>query len=107
MPCSLPEGPLAFMPLRVEMSDVLSRCLPDRQLCRSRCLPDRQLSVSNLSRVATQWLAVDSNLVYPPVTRHRTYHYTTASRPIHMWLALPINTRKLFFYCGLRTLQGA
>jgi len=28
----------------------------------SRCLPHRQLWVSNLSKVATQWLEVDSNL---------------------------------------------
>src|SRR6218665_1698004 len=27
----------------------------------SRCLPHRQLWVSNLSKVATQWLEVDSN----------------------------------------------
>src|SRR6218665_3431036 len=43
-------GSLAFMPHEDEMSEVVSRCLPHRQLW-----------VSNLSKVATQWLEVDSN----------------------------------------------
>ena len=41
---------LAFMPPGDEMSEVVSRCLPHRQLW-----------VSNLSKVATQWREVDSN----------------------------------------------
>jgi len=41
-------GSLAFMPPEDEMSEVVSRCLPQRQLW-----------VSNLSKVAKQWLEVD------------------------------------------------
>src|SRR6218665_219414 len=44
-------GSLAFTPPGDEMSEVVSRCLPHRQLW-----------VSNLSKVATQWREVDSNL---------------------------------------------
>jgi len=44
-------GLLAFMPLGDELSEVVSRCLSHRQLW-----------VSNLSKVATQWLEVFSNL---------------------------------------------
>ena len=44
-------GSLALTPPRYEMSEVVSRCLPYRQLW-----------VSNLSKVAMQWLEVDSNL---------------------------------------------
>src|SRR5918994_2549816 len=52
MMSSLPEGrSIGFMPPGNEMSEV-----------GSRCLPHRQLWVSNLSKVATQWLEVDSNL---------------------------------------------
>src|SRR6218665_1523314 len=47
----LNAGLLAFTPPGDEMSEVVSRCLPHRQLW-----------VSNLSNVATQWLEVDSNL---------------------------------------------
>src|SRR6218665_736090 len=43
-------GSLAFMPPGDEMSEVVSRCLPHRQLW-----------VNNLSKVATQWREVDSN----------------------------------------------
>src|SRR6218665_3759028 len=44
-------GSLAFTPPGDEMSEAVSRCLPHRQLW-----------VSNLSKVTTQWLEVDSNL---------------------------------------------
>jgi len=44
-------GLLAFTPPRDEMSEVVSLCFPHRQLW-----------VSNLSKAATQWLEVDSNL---------------------------------------------
>src|SRR6218665_2488863 len=44
-------GSLAFTPPGDEMSEVVSRCLPHRQL-----------RVSNLSKVVTQWREVDSNL---------------------------------------------
>ena len=44
-------GSLVFTPPRDEMSEGVSRCLPHRQLW-----------VSNLSKVATKWLEVDSNL---------------------------------------------
>ena len=44
-------GSIGFMPSGDDMSEVVSRCLPHRQLW-----------VSNLSRVAMQWLEVDSNL---------------------------------------------
>ena len=44
-------GSLAFMSSGYEMSEVVSRCLPHRQLW-----------VSNLSKGATQWLEVYSNL---------------------------------------------
>src|SRR6218665_190033 len=43
-------GSLAFTPPGDEMSEVVSHCLPHRQLW-----------VSNLSKVATQWREVDSN----------------------------------------------
>src|SRR6218665_3619148 len=43
-------GSLAFTPPGNEKSEVVSRCLPHRQLW-----------VSNLSKVATQWLEIDSN----------------------------------------------
>src|SRR6218665_217029 len=43
-------GSLAFTPPGDEMSEMVSRCLPHRQLW-----------VSNLSKVATQWREVDSN----------------------------------------------
>ena len=60
-------GLLAFTPPGGETSEVVSRGLPHRQLW-----------VSNLSKVATHWLEVDSNL-QPLVARHRTYRYTTTS----------------------------
>jgi len=44
-------GSLAFTPPGDEMSEVVSRCLPHRQLW-----------VRNLTKVATQWHEVDSNL---------------------------------------------
>src|SRR6218665_353592 len=44
-------GSSVFMPPGDEMSEVASHCLPLRQLW-----------VSNLSKVTTQWLEVDSNL---------------------------------------------
>ena len=44
-------GSMVFMPPGDEMSEVASHCLPLRQLW-----------VSNLSKVTTQWLEVDSNL---------------------------------------------
>ena len=44
-------GSLAFTPSRDKMSEVVSSCLPHRQLW-----------LINLSKVATQWLEVDSNL---------------------------------------------
>jgi len=44
-------GALAFTPPGDEMIEAVSRCLPHRQLW-----------VSNLPKVATQWLEVDSNL---------------------------------------------
>src|SRR6218665_3882994 len=47
----LKAGSMAFMPPGDEMSEVVSCCLPHRQLW-----------VSNLSKVATRWLEVDSNL---------------------------------------------
>src|SRR5688572_29100500 len=62
------------MPPGDEMNDVVSRCLPHRQLW-----------VSNLSRVATQLLEVDSNLqpfgykAQNIPLHHRISHYTTAS----------------------------
>src|SRR6218665_2156754 len=43
-------GSLGFTPPGDEMSEVVSRCLPHRQLW-----------VSNLSKVATRWHEVDSN----------------------------------------------
>ena len=61
-------GSLAFTPPGDEMSEVASRCLPHRQLW-----------VSNLSKVAMQWLEVDSTHD-PPVARHRTY--PTPPRPV-------------------------
>jgi len=44
-------GSWVFMPPGDEMSEVVSHCLPHRQLW-----------VSNLSKVAMQWLEVDFNL---------------------------------------------
>ena len=44
-------GSLAFTPPGYEMCEVVSHCLPHRQLW-----------VSNLSKGALQWLEVDSNL---------------------------------------------
>ena len=44
-------GSLAFTPPGDEMIEVISRCPPHRQLW-----------LSNLSKVVTQWLEVDSNL---------------------------------------------
>jgi len=52
-------GSLAFTPPGNEMNEVLSRYF------------HRQLWVRNLSKVAMQWLEVDS------IARYRTYHYTT------------------------------
>jgi len=46
-------GSLAFMPSGDEMSEVTEVV--------SRCLPHRQLWVSNLSKVPKQWLQVVSN----------------------------------------------
>jgi len=46
----LKAGSLALTPHGDEMSEVVFHCLPHRQLW-----------VSNLSKVATQWLEVDSN----------------------------------------------
>jgi len=49
---SLPEGRfIGFYTTGDEMSEVVSHCLPHRRL-----------RVSNLSKVATQWLELDSNL---------------------------------------------
>ena len=45
------EGSLVFTPPADEMSEVVSHCFPHRQLW-----------VSNLSKIATQWLEVDLNL---------------------------------------------
>src|SRR6218665_1229135 len=58
----LKAGSLAFTPPEDEMSEVASHCPPHRQLW-----------VSNLSKVATQWLEVDLNLQ----PRYKTYRYTT------------------------------
>jgi len=44
-------GSLAFTPPGDKMSEVVSSCLPHRQL-----------RVSNLSKVASQWLEVDLNM---------------------------------------------
>ena len=55
---------LAFMPPGDEMSEVVSLCLPHKELW-----------VSNLSRVATQWLEVDSNL--------RPSGYKAQNIPLH------------------------
>jgi|SRR6218665_1762779 len=63
-------GSLAFMPPRDGMSEVVSHCLPHRQLW-----------VSNLSKVATQWLEVDSN-PHPLVAR---YSYMTTSHGMTSW----------------------
>ena len=63
-------GSWVFTPPGDEMSEVVSRCLPHRQLW-----------VSNLSNVSRQWLEVDLNLrpsSYRP-SRHRTYPFTTTS----------------------------
>src|SRR6218665_258534 len=57
-------GSLAVTPPGDEMSEVISRCLPHRQLW-----------VSKLSNVVTQWLEVDSNLQ----PSGHIYPYTTAS----------------------------
>ena len=48
---SLTTGSLTSAPPRDEMGELVSRCFPHRQLW-----------VSNLSKVATQWLEVDLNL---------------------------------------------
>ena len=52
-------GSLAFTPPWDEMNEVVSRCLPHRQLW-----------VSNLSKVATVIQTCD-----PPVTKHRYYNF--------------------------------
>ena len=65
-------GSLDFTPTGDEMSEVVSRCLPHRQLW-----------VSNLSKVVMQWLEVDSNL-RPPVARHRTYPYPIVSHKVSL-----------------------
>ena len=56
-----------------EMSEVVSRCLPHRQLW-----------VSNLSKVAMQWLEVDSNLRPSGCKAHNIPLVPTLPRPIHV-----------------------
>src|SRR6218665_1748144 len=51
----------------------------DMSVVVSHCLPHRELWVTTLSKVATHWLEIGIRTGDPPVTRHRTYHYTTAS----------------------------
>jgi len=58
-------GSLAFTPPGDEISEVVSRCLPRRQL-----------RVSNLSKVATQWHEVNSNL--------RPYGCKAQNIPLHL-----------------------
>ena len=60
-------GSMAFTPPGDEMSEVVSRCLPHRQLW-----------VSNLSKVSTQWHEVDSN-PRPFGCKAQNFPYTTAS----------------------------
>src|SRR6218665_2872548 len=57
-------GSLAFTPPGDEMSEEVSRCLPHRQLW-----------VSNLSKVATRWLEVDSKHENQGINRAYTELY--------------------------------
>src|SRR6218665_2295459 len=66
----LMAGSLALTPPGDEMSNVVSRCLPRRQLW-----------VSNLSKVATQWFEVDSNLRPSGCKAENIYPYTPTSPP--------------------------
>src|SRR5688572_7539267 len=71
------------MPPRDEMSEVVSRCLPHRQLW-----------VSNLSMVATQWLEVVSNL------RHSGYK--AQNIPLHHRVPLLNQTQMVFIISNLQ-----
>ena len=67
---ALPEGKfIGFVPHGDEMSEVVSRCLPHRQLW-----------VSNLSKVITQWFEIYSNL--------RTFGYKAQNIPLHYCIPL-------------------
>src|SRR6218665_3882812 len=57
---------LAFTPPGDEMSEVVSRCLPHRQLW-----------VSNLSKVHMQWLEIDSTPLLPLLSDY--FYYKTRS----------------------------
>src|SRR6218665_2386820 len=78
-------GSLAFMPPGDEMSEVVSRCLPHRQLW-----------VSNLSQVATQRLEVDSNprpfgcKAKNIPLHHRVPYYIYIHRDIYMYILLTL-----------------
>src|SRR6218665_2354021 len=68
-------GSVAFMPPGDEMREVVSRCLPHRQLW-----------VSILSKVATQWLELDSNpRPFGCKSRHIPTHTPTPPRSICLY----------------------
>ena len=66
------EDSLAFTPPGDEMSEVVSRRLPHRQLW-----------VRNLSKVATQWFELDSNLQHSG--------YKAQNIPLHHRVQITIN----------------
>jgi len=80
----LKAGSLALTPPGDKMSEVVSHCLPHRQL-----------RVKNLSKVTAQWLEVDSN-VWPP-------GYKAQNMPLHHKLLCysveNILSEKLFCVC--------
>src|SRR6218665_187496 len=77
-------GSLAFTPPGDEMSEVVSRCLPHRQLW-----------VSNLSKVAMQWREVDSN--------PRPFGCKAQNSPLHHGVPLYIYIY-IYIYIYLRLL---
>src|ERR1043165_7080906 len=64
----------------------------------SRCLPHRQLWVSNLSKVATQWLEVDSNL--------RPSGYKALNIPLHHRVPLTADRKVQVCQLPLRPKRG-
>src|SRR6218665_4001963 len=88
-------GSLAFTSPRDEMSEVVSRCLPHRQL-----------RVSSLSKVATQWLEVDWNQQPPgckaqniPLHHRVPFPFTVGGTKImykYLTLGLPIPLSQLY-----------
>src|SRR6218665_1707890 len=80
-------GSWAFTPPGDEMSEVVSRCLPHRQLW-----------VSNLSKVATQWREVDSNLRPFGCKPHNIpLHHGVPSSSLLLLLFIPsISIRRLW-----------